>query len=445
MSVHGVIAAGSPQSAAAGAAVLRGGGRAADAAVATAFAAFVAELPLASPAGSGVALVGNPGEGFSALDFFSVHPGMGLARQRREDLDFHVVTVDFGATTQDFHVGRGAAAVPTALFGLLELHRRFGSVPLSKLLEPAIRLAREGCEMSQQVCWIIELLRPIMTMNDMVRGLHGDGQGLVCAGEKLTNPALAGFLEALAYDGESLLRGAFTDAVLDAFGPERGGLLTRSDLQGYTPRWLEPLRVPFRGLDVLTMPPPSSGGALVGLGLRLAEHLDLQGAAFLSASHLQQVASLLATVDRARGTGFDELINRPESVSDLLTDEAVERVRRDHREATSESPLGSTTHISVLDEHGGAVSITLTNGEGCGHVLPEFGIHMNNFLGELDINPGGFHSEPAGAPMATMMAPTVVLREQEPQLVLGSGGSNRIRSAILQAMVAALVFERPIM
>ncbi|MGH2878548.1 MAG: gamma-glutamyltransferase, partial [Solirubrobacteraceae bacterium] len=102
------------------------------------------------------------------------------------------------------------------------------------------------------------------------------------------------------------------------------------------------------------------------------------------------------------------------------------------------SRLGSTTHISVLDGHGSACSVTCTNGEGSGVVVPGTGIHLNNVMGEEDLSPLGFHTHPPGRRMPSMMAPSVVLRDGEVELVLGSAGSNRIRSAILQTIVGVV-------
>ena len=137
-STSGAVAAGDQQTAEAGAMLLRAGGNAIDAACAAAFASFVVESPLSSPAGSGVALYGSAEHDFEALDFFSVMPGLGGSPA---ELDFHGLTIDFGATTQEFHVGRGAASVPTAAFGLLELHREAGRAPMAEVLAPATLLA----------------------------------------------------------------------------------------------------------------------------------------------------------------------------------------------------------------------------------------------------------------------------------------------------------------
>src|SRR5690606_1875869 len=139
----GAVAAGDRQTAEAGAQVLREGGSAVDAICAAAFAAFVVEPPLCSPAGAGALLFGDVHHGFHLLDFFACAPGLGLKAPPAR-LDFHVVDVDFGPTVQQFHVGRGSVAVPGALPGLLEAHRRAGRLPLPEVLAPAIALARHG-------------------------------------------------------------------------------------------------------------------------------------------------------------------------------------------------------------------------------------------------------------------------------------------------------------
>ncbi len=436
---HGAVAAGDQQTAEAGAILLRAGGNAIDAACAAAFASFVVESPLSSPAGGGVALHGDAARGFEAMDFFSVVPGLG---GQPGTLDFHAITIDFGATTQDFHVGRGAASVPTAAIGLLELHQKGGSAPLLEVIAPAISLARGGFVHNAQVVWILRLLTDIVHMTPEVEAIYCRDGDIAGPAVTLTNPALADFLQAVAEDGQAMLRGPFTEAVLADFGPERGGLLSRADLAGFQPRHMRPLCVPFAGREILLQPPPSSGGALIGLALRLAEGSDLANGDFLGADHLGAVASILGATSAARANGFDERIRQTGAAEALLSDENVARLRG--ALGAGERSLGSTTHISVVDDAGGAASITLSNGEGCGHVVGDFGFQMNNFLGEEDINPAGFHRDPAGTWMSTMMAPTIALKDGRPELVLGSGGSNRIRSVVFQALVNALAFNRPL-
>jgi len=435
--VKGVIAAGDRQTCAAGVTALEAGGTAVDAILAAAFASFVVEPPLTSPAGAGVLLHGDRQRGFEIIDFFAATPGRGL--KRWPELDFHKVTVDFGPTTQPFHVGKAAAAVPSALPGLLATHRRHGTMPLADLLAPAIRYSRHGYMLGKQVRWVNELLEPIVTMTPGVREIFCEDGAIAAAGTVQYNRPFADFLESLARDPADGMR-AFRDATLAHFGPACGGLITAADLDAYEPQVRQPLRARFQGYDIVTNPPPASGGGLIAFALRLVEQLDL--GSFLGPDHVTGLAEVFRAVSQARLSGYDENIGEPDVIEKLLESSNIDawigRMAA-HRE---ERQLGGTTHISVIDVKGGAASLTASNGEGCGYVLPGMGIHMNNFLGEDDINPRGFHKFEPGTWMTTMMSPTIVLRDGDPRLVLGSGGSNRIRSAVTSALVNALGFGR---
>ncbi len=404
--------------------MLRAGGNAVDALCAAACMAFVAESPLCSPGGGGALLLGEAGR-LQLLDFFAVVPGLG--RGQPDAMDFHDVAIDFGPTVQRFHVGTASAAVPgTVLLGLLEAHRRHGRLPLRVLIEPAAAAARAGCPPSPQLRFIVDILRPILTLTPATRALFFDAEGEPW----FSNPRLADTLEAIARDGEPLVRGPLARALVEACGPERGGLLTAEDLARYAPAWREPL-VHERGpWSVFTNPLPSSGGTLLTRGLHLAEALDLSATPWLDPEHAAKLAALLAAVDSSRdpdaGGPGDPLVRAER----LL---AAQRARRN---------LGSTTHISVLDDTDQLASLTMSNGEGCGHTVEAYGIHLNNFLGEDDINPEGFHRQAPGTWMTTMMAPSAVLHRGRPALVLGTGGSKRIRSALLVTLLHVLASAR---
>ncbi len=418
----GVIAAGDERTAEAGARMLREGGNAVDAVCAAALTAFVVEAPLCGPGGAGVLLAGTA-EQLQVLDAFSVVPGRGLPQ--RPTLDFHEVTVDFGGAEQVFHVGRGAVAVPGTLLGLWQAHERLGRLPRTVVVEPAVEVGREGCEPSAKMRGIVEIIRPIITLEAATRALFFDEQGAV----RLANPRLADFLEALAHEGEALLHGPLAQALVETCGPEHGGLLTAEDLACYAPVWREPLRLELGDHAVLTNPPPSSGGSLVALGLRLAQALPLRDLPWLGPAHALELAALLAGVDGAKS----------HSLGGPLDAAAIAHAEHTHARRRT---LGSTTHLSVLDGEGMMAALTMTTGEGCGFTLPEFGIHLNNLLGEEDINPLGFHVQPPGTWMSTMMAPTAVLHRGRPSLVLGTGGSNRIRSALVQTLLHVLASGR---
>lgn len=387
--MRGAVAAGDRHTAEAAAGLLRHGGNAADAALAGAFAAFVAEPLLAGAGGAGMLTAALPGEAPVTVDFFSPAPGLG---GRPEALDFFEIEIDFGSATQCFHVGRGAVAPPLALPGLLEAAARLASRPLPELVAPAVRMAREGVALGAEGAHVFHLLWPIQQVSSGAVALAGGAPPN--EGTVLTNPALADLLEETARRGRT--PPAFSDAIAAQFGPSAGGLLGAEDLAAARPVVGAPREVRLGDWTALTS--PQIGGALVAT---ILEHL------FEDDPHDDEAAEALRVAEACRA-GHDA------------------RAAFDAR--------GSTTHVSVIDAAGGAASVTLTNGEGCGHVLEGFGVQMNNFLGEEDLNPRGFHRHAPGVPLPTMIAPTVGLHRGRPALALGSGGSNRIRSVVSQVL-----------
>ncbi len=443
MKTRGVIAASEPHSAEAGVRLLRQGGNAVDAIVAAKFAATVTEFPLTSLGGGGACLWGSAAVGYHLLDFFGSVPGAGL--DCRPKLDFAPVTVDFGQTTQIFHVGRGAVAVPGELVGLLDLHRRAGRLPLRAVLSPAQAWANDGFTVSPQIAMMAGIIAPIVGWSPSVSRLFFIDGRPVRGGERLRNPALGEFLRRLGEGDPAREVARYWALLAEQFGPAHGGLLTTDDVAAYAPVLREPLRIPFGRYDVLTNPPPAAGGGLIGVGLRLAEKLGLGDEDFLSAQHVQRVASILATISDFRQAGYDDrLRNDPQSIRALLAEGGSPAVPTTMADGVAENALGATTHLSVIDGEGMAATMTSSNGEGCGYALPELGIHLNNFLGEEDINPGGFHCQTPGTRLSTMMSPTLVLDGGRPRFALGSGGSNRIRSAILQALLNLLLYRQPL-
>jgi len=194
----------------------------------------------------------------------------------------------------------------------------------------------------------------------------------------------------------------------------RGAALSSENLAGYRAVAREPVGVRYRDREVLTNPPPSAGGTLLAYALALLDRGPTPPG----------LGDVVAAMDAA------QVQRTPEFVEGLSEVGFLERFLARN--------LGSTTHISVLDSDGRACSVTCSNGEGSGVVVPGTGIHLNNVMGEQDLNPLGFHRHPAGRRMPSMMAPTVVLRDGEVELVLGSAGSNRIRSALLQTIVGVV-------
>jgi gamma-glutamyltranspeptidase/glutathione hydrolase len=393
--MRGVVAAGNVHSVDAATAMLEAGGNAVDAAVAAAMTCFAAEPLLASAGGAGIMVIGPADRPAVAVDFFSHVPGLGLAR--KPTIDFEGIEVDFGAVRQAFHVGRASATVPMVLDGLAVAAREFGSLPLPMLAKPAIDLAREGVPIDPFIArtfvmlWAI-LQRDPRCMEELAQGLSGERPPQV--GERLCNPLLAATLAEFAERGESPER--LRRGLLEEFGPARGGLITPDDL-GVRVQLVEPHRFEFGDWTIATS--PRMGGRLVA---RIAQQL------------------MAGPV--------------PDSEPDSIL--ALARASLAGHQARSQ--LGSTTHVSVVDERGVAACVTLTSGEGCGHVVTGTGVHVNNFLGEEDLNPAGFHRHPAGNPLPTMIAPTVARHRDGRVVALGSGGSNRIRSAVAQVLVRVI-------
>ncbi len=427
----GAVAAGHPLTARAGADVLRAGGNAVDAAVCAVLTSFAVESPLTGLGAGGFMLVHTDSEDV-LLDFFVEVPGHGSAERRGELLPISVL---FDETPQVFNIGAASCGVPGTAAGLTEALRRFGSMPMEELIRPAVGYARDGVDVNAEQAYIFSILEPILTEFAETRALYAPRGRILGQGETFRFPDLADALELLAERGpDPFYRGEVAAAVSD-WVCERGGTLTAEDMASYRPIAREPVRASFRGRDVLTNPPPSSGGILIALCLDLLERLGAAG--------VEEVVAAMEQANAARTEEFHEGLYedayRARFLSDDRLTEAAERARSRARGGGEVSgpgdAIGSTTHITVIDGEGRCASVTCSNGTGSGLMAPGTGVHVNNMLGEEDLNPLGFHVLPPGRRMTSMMAPTVVLRDGEVEAGLGSGGSNRIRSAVLQVVL----------
>ena len=439
MALKGVIAAGHRVTVEAGAEILRAGGNAVDAAIAATATACAAEPVLAS-LGGGFALVCDAAVGDAMLyDFFAQTPRRAAAP---DGLDFYPVLADFGPTTQEFHIGLGSVATPGLARGLVALHRERGALPFDVVLAPAIAAARAGVPVTDFQGYLFSVVGPIFRATEGVRRAFAGPVGqLITAGETLRVPDLAQTLELLAREGDRPFYEGEVAAALIALCRTHGGLLDGADLADYTVIRRRPLEAWFAGAAIDTNPPPSSGGTLIAFALALATRAGMAaGRDFAGPRHLGQLAAIMAQTTKAR---VDEgLAGDAAAVARLLDPALVARYAAalPGRAATSRG----TTHISTIDAAGNAAALSLSNGEGCGAVIDGTGIMPNNMLGEEDLNPAGFHAWRPDTRIASMMAPTV-LRHADGRIgALGSGGSNRIRTAILQVIVNHLGFDRPL-
>jgi gamma-glutamyltranspeptidase / glutathione hydrolase len=407
----GVVAAGHPLTAEAGARVLREGGTAVDAAIAAMLTSFVAEPLLTGLGAGGYMMVAGGGEPPVLLDFFVEAPPRA---QDGSAAELEAVDVSFGDAVQVFYIGPASCGVYGTPAGICAAAERWGTVPLPELTGPAAALAREGVVLNTGQAYVVEILGDLLCSTPECCALWAPGGALLREGQLLRNPELGDALDRLGSEGvEPFYRGDIASAVCSWLS-ERGGSITRTALERYQAIERAPLNVGYRNRTVLTNPPPSAGGTLLAYSLAL---LDRQP----SPPTLEAVIGAMEAAQSER---------TPEFMEGLEEEGFLERFLS--------SRLGSTTHISVLDSRGRACSVTCTNGEGSGVVVPGTGIHLNNVMGEEDLSPLGFHRHPPGRRMPSMMAPSIVLCDGEVELVLGSAGSNRIRSALLQTIVGVV-------
>jgi gamma-glutamyltranspeptidase / glutathione hydrolase len=418
---RGVVAGGHPATVGAAVEVLEAGGNAYDAAVAAGFAAAVAEPCLSSLGGGGFLLARTAAGEEVVFDFFVDTPGRGLADPTPT---LTPVTVRFRSADQVFHVGHGSIAVPGCLAGYLHVHRRLGRLELEHVVAPARRLAEEGVVLGAGQAAIVRLLRPIFSATAAARASFVPPDRPFAADDRYANPALAAFLDAIA---AGRVRGFGDPTVATPIAVDQasnGGLVTIADLAAYAVVERAPLAVAYRGARLLTNPPPSFGGRLVTRALALLASEGPAGPAG-SGPRLAQLARVLATVADEHLGGV-----APGDEPGDATEGAAPSVTLRSRKGT--------THVSVADAAGNLAAMTTSNGSGSGVVLGATGVFANNIMGEEDLHPRGFHLAPPGVRVGSMMAPTVLLRPDAPAVALGSGGSERIRSALTQVLATLL-------
>jgi len=410
-SSRGIVAAGHSLSAEAGARVLRDGGNAVDAAIASMLTSFTSEPLLTGPGAAGYMLVAGPRQDPVLLDFFVAAPGRGGDGTVRADLV--PIVVSFGDAEQTFNVGPASVGVWGVPAGICSAAARWGTVPLGELAAPAAALARKGVPLNASQAYVFQILEPILMTTPESAELFAPRGHALRTGEVFRSPDLGDAIERLGAEGAApFYTGDIAEAVV-RWLEERGAVLTREDLVAYGALPREPVTVSYRGREISTNPPPNAGGILIAHALALLETR--------SDTSVQRLVDVMEEVQAGRTPEFMAGLGRPGFAAEHLA-----------------ARLGSTTHVSVLDADGLACSVTCTNGEGSGVVVPGTGVHPNNMMGEEDLNPFGFHTFPPGRRMPSMMAPTIVRGADGVELVLGSAGSNRIRSAILQTIVGVV-------
>lgn len=443
---RGVVVSGHPLASAIGRDVLRDGGNAIDAAVAVGFALAVVHPEAGNIGGGGFMLIRRADGTVAALDYRETAPG-GATRDMFVGPD--------GNPTDRSWTGHLAVGVPGAVAGLAEAHRRFGTLPWARLVEPAVALARDGFAVdAYRHTSITDAAARLRRFPISARQFLPGGRP-PAVGQLLRQPDLARTLEAIRDRGaDGFYRGRVADLIVAEMRRGRG-LVTHADLTGYLPRWREPLAFQYRGHTILSMPPASSGGLTLALILNILEGFDpLPAFGTTALMHLSAEAMRRAFVERNADLGDPDFVANP--VERMISkDHAARRraeIRLDRASVTPPATEGgargsSTTHYSVVDSEGNAVSTTTTlnNSYGSAVTVTGAGFLLNNEMDDFTTAPGrpnnyGLIQGEAnaiapGKRMLSAMTPTLVL---DPTgrllLVVGTPGGPTIITQVFQVI-----------
>ncbi len=452
---HGMVAAEHRLAAEAGTEMLRRGGNAVDAAVATALAVGVVNPSSCGIGGGGFMLIYDRAmRQVHALDYRERAP-LGARR--------NMFIRDGHAVAELSLLGGLAVAVPGEIAGAFAALDRFGTLPFATVAEPAIRLAREGFAVEAHLADAIARQHDTIAARPALAQilLHGDGSPLR-AGETLRQPALADTLEEIARRGRSAFyEGRIADAIVASVGAA-GGVFSQTDLAVYRAKWRQPLVTSIWGRRIYGMPPPSSGGAAIITVLNQLRDDDLAALGHNSPTYLHLIAESLqfAFADRAAYYGDPDYVRVP--VAALLSPRRGHELRQRISAATTFSPRyygayttpadAGTSHLSVIDEHGNAVACTTSINTAFGSmvVAGDTGIILNNTMDDFSAEPGAPNAyglvgseanaiAPGKRPLSSM-SPTVVTRGAEVVAVAGGSGGPLIITGTLQVLLNALVF-----
>lgn len=442
----------------AGMEMLNRGGNAVDAAIATAFALGVVDPAYSGIGGGGFMVIYEAKEPRAhALDFRETAP-----ESARSDL-----YVKGGKPAPSLSVtGALAVAVPGEVAGLTQAMKRFGTLPLQVLMAPAIRHATEGFSLDATLRYAIERQAATIKKFPELARVFLVKNEVPAEGEMIRQPELGETLKAIASEGADVFyRGWVAQAIADTIKKE-GGLLTLDDLKNYRPVWREPLIGNYRKRLVITMPPPSSGGVALLEMLNVLEGHQLNKIPHNSATYLHLVAEAMkhAFADRAQYLGDPDFVKAP--IPMLISKDHASWIRgrissvktqpaKFYGLGNLKAEQGGTTHFSVLDRFGNAVSCTLSINTRFGSkvLVPRTGIVLNNEIDDFAIYPSGNvyglvgneanSLQPKKRPLSSM-APTIILSGDRPELIVGGAGGPRIISATLQTILNVLDFSMPV-
>jgi len=455
---QGMVVTAGEQASEAGLAMLRQGGTAVDAAVAASFA-----ISVLRPQSTGIG-----GGGFFLLYLAKKKETIAIDfRERAPLVATHDMFIRDGKAVPELsRNGPLAVAVPGLIAGLVDIQKKYGTMPLAKVMAPAIRLADEGFPVYPQLAGAIQYRVKLLGDSPATRAIYFRDDRPLTEGELLVQKDLAKTLRTIARKGK---KGFYTGAVAKAIVAEmeaRGGLITQKDLDQYRVIYRTPVTSTFHNAQVHAMPPPSSGGVLITQMLNVLAGFPLQEIGFHTPKgiHLQTEALRLAFRDRAQYLGDPDFVDVPVTMLSSEKYATEQRAKIDLAKATPSNaipatPAGkiestSTTHLSVIDTHGNAVATTQTVNLyfGSGVMVPGTGIMLNNEMDDFSaqpMNPNAFGLvgvtdantiAPRKTPLSSM-SPTIVTKHGKVILITGSPGGSRIISSTLQVLLNTLVYD----
>ncbi len=447
---HGMVVVAHPQAAAAGVAVLKAGGNAIDAAVATSLAVGVAE-----PFGSGLG-------GKLMLLYFEAKSGQTYAVEAMDAAGSLDVAAYLKRPEEDRSYGYGAVCVPGLAAGLWAAHQKWGAAKWSDAVQPAIDLARAGFKILPKTRdGFAEQEKKLRRGDAEIARLYLPGGELPAEGGLLPNEDLARTMEALAREGrDGFYRGRIAQAIVAA-SQRGGGVLTLADLAGYEARISEAMTMDFRGYTLQCAPPPASGAALFLPIMKALENQAFAPGPLRSAANLDMIGrvwrasfpAISRTIgDKPESRFLFEKLLAPDAIAELREKAFGAQPRKKKKVALAESefyesPMAATTHFIVVDREGNIVCATQSQSLhfGAGVVPPGTGVVLNNSMSNFTFT--DLRSVNALAPgrrPRSTIGPTIVLRAGKPQFAIGIPGAARIPTAMLQALLDRLAFNRPL-
>ena len=454
---NGIVTSSSKLASEVGVEVLKQGGNAVDAAIATAFALAVT-WPSAGNIGGGGFMVYHGDNGHATTFDFREKAPLASTERMYLGLDGNVVA-------NSNHIGALAVGVPGTVAGLWNSHQELGSLPWSELVAPAVKLARDGIPISYSLYTGFSRSKGRFDQypSSAAKFFKVDGS-LYEMGETWRQPDLAHTLELIQNNGaDGFYKGENAER-LAGFMADIGGIITEEDLLKYEPQEREPIRGTYRGYDIVSMPPPSSGGVILVEMLNILEGFDLADMGHNSADYLHVLTETMrrAYADRAEHLG-DPDFNEGMPLQRLMDKDYAETLRAsiDMDAASESSPADfaqiyeseETTHFSIVDKEGNMVSMTYTLefGYGSGIVVEGGGYLLNNEMGDFNAVPGvttvrGLIGtapnlvEPEKRPLSSM-TPTIVAKDGKPVFTAGSPGGKTIINTTMQVILNVIDHE----